>query len=137
MRIYKPIGKNNVLAAQLLGQFNFGDVPFNQLAQMGGESMMRGYYFGRYRDNHQLATQVEFRFLPIPFRFTNRIGAAAFAGTSTVFDGVNELAFENLKFSADGGVRFLLFPKKDIWTRVDYALTKEGSGFYLFIGESF
>jgi outer membrane protein assembly factor BamA len=136
-RIYKPIGKNNVLAAQLLGQFNFGDVPFNQLAQMGGESMMRGYYYGRYRDNHQLATQVEFRFLPIPFRFTNRIGAAAFVGTSTVFEGENDLAIQNLKVSAGGGLRFLLFPKKDIWTRVDYALTREGSGFYLFIGESF
>lgn len=136
-RIYKPMGKNNVFAAQLLGQFNFGDVPFNQLAQLGGESIMRGYYYGRYRDNHQLAAQVEYRFLPIPFRFTNRIGAAAFAGTGTVFNGANTLAVPNLKFSAGGGLRFLLFPKKDIWTRVDYAVTKEGGGFYLFIGESF
>ncbi len=137
IRIYKPIGKNNVLAAQLLGQLNFGDIPFNQLAQMGGESMMRGYYYGRYRDNHQLASQVEFRFLPIPFSFTNRIGAAVFAGTGTVFNGVNDVAIKNLKVSAGVGLRFLLFPKKDIWTRLDYALTKEGSGFYLFIGESF
>lgn len=136
-RIYKPMGKNNVFAAQLLAQFNFGDVPFNQMAQLGGESIMRGYYYGRYRDNHQLATQVEYRFLPLPFRFTNRIGAAAFAGTGTVFNEMNKLAAQNLKFSAGGGLRFLLFPKKDIWTRVDYAVTKEGGGFYLFIGESF
>ncbi|MFT4779413.1 MAG: outer membrane protein assembly factor BamA, partial [Flavobacteriales bacterium] len=65
-RVYKPMGKNNVLAAQLLGQFNVDDVPFNQLALMGGESLMRGYYYGRYRDNNQLAAQVEYRFLPIP-----------------------------------------------------------------------
>jgi len=35
------------------------------------------------------------------------------------------------------GLRFLLFPEKDIYTRIDYALTKEGSGFYFFIGEAF
>lgn len=136
-RIYKPIGKNNVLAAQLLGQFNFGDVPFNQLAQMGGESMMRGYYYGRHRDNNQLAAQVEYRFLPIPFRFTNRIGAAAFLGTGTVFKEPRDISVPNLKFSAGAGLRLLLFPKKDIWTRLDYAFTNEGGGFYLFIGESF
>jgi outer membrane protein assembly factor BamA len=136
-RIYRPIGKNNVFAAQLLGQFNFGDVPFNQLAQMGGESMMRGYYFGRYRDNNQLAAQVELRFLPIPFKFTDRIGAAVFAGTGTVFNKVNNLAVSNLTVSAGAGLRFLLFPKKDIWTRMDYAITREGTGFYLVIGESF
>ena len=136
-RIYKPIGKNNVLAAQLLGQFNFGDVPFNQLAQMGGESMMRGYYYGRHRDNNQLAAQVEYRFLPIPFRFTNRIGAAAFLGTGAVFKEPRDISVPNLKFSAGAGLRLLLFPKKDIWTRLDYAFTNEGGGFYLFIGESF
>ena len=136
-RIYRPIGKNNVLAAQLLGQFNFGDVPFNQLAQMGGDSMMRGYYFGRFRDNNQLAAQIECRFLPIPFKFTNRIGAAVFAGTGTVFNNVSNLSVSNLAISTGAGLRFLLFPKKDIWTRMDYALTREGTGFYLSIGESF
>ncbi|SHG83846.1 Surface antigen [Flavobacterium micromati] len=136
-RIYRPVGKNNVFAAQLLGQFNFGDVPFNQLAQMGGDSMMRGYYFGRYRDNNQLAAQVEFRFLPIPFKFTDRIGAAVFAGTGTVFNKVNNLDVSNLTVTAGAGLRFLLFPKKDIWTRLDYAFTREGTGFYLIIGESF
>jgi len=136
-RVYTPIGKNNVLAAQLLGQFNFGDVPFNQLAQMGGESIMRGYYYGRFRDNNQLAAQVEYRFLPLPFSFTNRIGAAVFAGTGTVFNQLIDLNISNLTVSGGFGLRFLLFPKKDIWTRLDFAFTREGTGIYLFIGESF
>ena len=46
------------------------------LAMMGGESMMRGYYLGRFRDKNMLATQAEYRFLP--FAFSNRWGAAAF-----------------------------------------------------------
>ncbi|MFT5957751.1 MAG: outer membrane protein assembly factor BamA [Flavobacteriales bacterium] len=136
-RVYKPMGKNNVLAAQLLGQFNVDDVPFNQLALMGGESLMRGYYYGRYRDNNQLAAQVEYRFLPIPFNFTDRIGAAVFAGAGSVFNQVNTLEISDFVISGGAGLRVLLFPKKDIWTRLDVAFTREGAGFYLFVGESF
>ncbi len=136
-RIFRPIGKNNVLAAQLLGQFNSGDVPFNQLALMGGESIMRGYYTGRFRDKNQIASQVEMRFLPLPLGFTERIGAAVFGGVATVFPDFSNLNLNKIVWSAGGGLRFLLFPKKDIYTRLDYALTAEGSGFYLFIGEAF
>ncbi|MCH7397451.1 BamA/TamA family outer membrane protein [Belliella sp. DSM 107340] len=136
-RYYKSVSKNTVFAAQLLGHFNSGDVPFNQLALMGGESMMRGYYTGRFRDNNQLATQAELRFLPLPLGFTDRIGAAVFGGVATVFSDFDNLNLNRTVWSAGGGLRFLLFPKKDIYTRIDYALTKEGSGIYLFIGEAF
>jgi hypothetical protein len=136
-RLYRPIGKNNVLATQVLGQFNSGNVPFNQLALMGGESIMRGYYYGRYRDRNQIAAQVEYRFLPIPFGFTDRIGAAVFAGAGKVFPDLNNFNLNNIVVSGGAGLRFLLFPKKDIYTRFDVAFTQEGPGFYLFIGESF
>ncbi|WP_340152506.1 BamA/TamA family outer membrane protein [uncultured Marivirga sp.] len=136
-RIYRPIGNNNVLATQILGQFNSGNVPFNQLALMGGESIMRGYYYGRYRDRNQIAAQMEYRFLPIPFGFTDRIGAAVFAGAGKVFPDLNNFDLNNIAVSGGAGVRFLLFPKKDIYTRFDVAFTQEGPGFYLFIGEAF
>jgi hypothetical protein len=99
--------------------------------------MMRGYYFGRYRDKNQLAAQAEYRFLPIPFRFSKRIGAAVFAGTGTVFDKTSNISLSNIKLTGGAGLRLLLFPKKDIWTRFDYAVTREGGGFYLLIGEAF
>ncbi|MCC5930979.1 MAG: BamA/TamA family outer membrane protein [Cyclobacteriaceae bacterium] len=136
-RIFKPIGKNNVLAAQVLGQFNMGNVPFNQMALMGGESLMRGYYLGRYRDKNQLAAQAEYRMLPLPLGFSKRIGAAVFASAGTVFEDFSMLQKEHIKYAGGAGLRFLLFPKKDIYTRLDFAMTKEGHGFYLFIGEAF
>ena len=136
-RIYRPLGKRNVFAAQLLGQFNTGTVPFNQLALMGGETMMRGYYTGRFRDNNQIAAQTEFRFLPLPLGFSKRIGASVFGSVATVFPTVREISMENLVFSGGAGLRFLLFPKKDIYTRIDYAFTNEGGGLYIFIGEAF
>lgn len=136
-RIYKPIGKTNVLAAQLLGQFSMGDVPFNQLALLGGENIMRGYYTGRFRDNNQLAAQVEYRMLPLPLSFSSRIGATVFASTGTVFPDFRHMNAKNLKMAGGGGLRYLLFPKKDIYTRADIAFTNEGTGFYILIGEAF
>ena len=136
-RIYRPLGKNNVFAAQLFGQFNSGDVPFNQLALMGGESIMRGYYYGRYRDKNQIATQLEFRFLPLSLGFSKRIGFTVFAGAATVFDKFENFSADNIVLSGGAGLRFLLFSKKDIWSRLDFAVTEEGTGFYIFIGEAF
>ena len=127
----------DVLALQLLGQFNIGTTPFNQLAMLGGESMMRGYYSGRYRDQNQISMQAEYRFLPLPLSFTKRFGAALFAGTATVFNDHLEVKLKNFVWAAGGGLRFLLFPKKDIFTRFDVAFTEEGTGFYIFIGEAF
>ncbi|OJJ19897.1 hypothetical protein BKI52_15565 [marine bacterium AO1-C] len=136
-RIYRPIGKNNVFAAQLLGQFNSGDVPFNQLALMGGESMMRGYYTGRYRDKNQVAAQAELRFLPLPLGFSKRIGFTVFGSVATVADRPVDLRLNDLIWSAGVGLRFLLFKKKDIYTRIDYAVNAETTGLYIFIGEAF
>jgi hypothetical protein len=136
-RLYRPMNKRDVLALQLLGQFNAGGAPFNQLAMLGGESIMRGYYLGRYRDNNQVALQAEYRFLPLPLGFTKRWGAALFAGAGSVFNDLETLKASNFVWSGGAGLRFLLFPKKDIYTRFDVAFTREGTGIYIFIGEAF
>lgn len=137
-RIYRPVRRHQVFSAQALGLFTFGDVPFNQLSQMGGENIMRGYYFGRYRDRHHIAAQAEYRFLPFvdkkPWR---RFGGALFLGTGTVFSEANPLDLSKFVLAGGGGLRFLIFPEKDVYTRFDVALTREGPGFYLFIGEAF
>lgn len=104
---------------------------------MGGENLMRGYYTGRFRDKNQVATQVELRFLPLPLGFTDRFGAAVFGGVGQVFPEIRSFNMENFVWSAGVGLRFLLFPKKDIYTRFDLAFTQEGNGFYIFIGEAF
>lgn len=135
-RIFRKIKKKQVLAAQLYGQFTFGDqIPFNQLALMGGENLMRGYYLGRYRDRHLIAAQVEYRWLP--FSFSKRLGATLFVSAGQVFSETNPFAIPEFIPAGGGGIRFLMFPKKDVYTRFDMAFTEEGPGFYFFIGESF
>jgi outer membrane protein assembly factor BamA len=136
-RWYKSINRRDVLALQVYGRFSAGNVPFQQLSLMGGESTMRGYYLGRYRDKNLLAAQAEYRMLPLPFRNVKRWGAAFFMGTGTVFSEDDPLSPENFVWAGGAGLRFLIFPEKDIFTRLDVAFTREGPGFYIFIGEAF
>jgi len=131
-RAFLQTSKRNVMAFQLIGRFTAGDVPFNQLSLMGGETMMRGYYLGKYRDNNLLAFQAEHRWLP--FKFSKRIGGAVFAGLGSVSP---TLDFKKLLWSAGGGFRVLIFPKRDIFTRADVGFTPDGVGFYIFVGEAF
>jgi Omp85 superfamily domain len=135
IRAYYPVNKRNVLAWQVTGNFFTGNVPFNQMALIGGETIMRGYYFGRYRDKNMIAAQTEYRLLPLSF--SKRIGAAVFASAAVLGPRIDNLQVSNVKFSAGAGLRYLLFPKKDIYVRFDLGVTREGLGFYFFTGESF
>lgn len=134
-RFYRKVGENRVWANQILGQFINGTAPFHMLSLMGGESMMRGYYYGRYRDQHLLALQSEYRILP--FSFSKRWGASVFMAAGQVFPELDQINLPDFKLAGGAGIRFLIFPQKDIYTRLDVAFTEEGPGFYFFIGEAF
>jgi hypothetical protein len=131
----KGINPNDVVAFQGTALLNKGDVPFNQMAMMGGENMMRGYYLGRYRDKNMIAAQAEYRFLP--FAFSKRFGAAAFVSSATVAPTASALLSSQLKMAGGLGARYLIFKSKDIFVRFDIAFTGEGNGYYFFIGEAF
>jgi len=135
VRWFTPIRGRNVLAAHFVGQFSYGDPTFNQLALMGGESMMRGYYLGRFRDRNLMATQLEYRMLP--FSFAKRWGGSVFAGTGGVFNKLDAFEGDHIVVAGGAGVRFQLFRKKDVWIRLDVAFTNEGNGIYIFVGEAF
>jgi outer membrane protein assembly factor BamA len=134
-RYFLPTTSNQVLASQFYFTHVEGSAPFNQLSLMGGESLMRGYYLGRYRDNTLVAMQSEYRFLPFPF--SKRWGAAFFASVGTVAASPDQINMEFLKVAGGTGVRFLIFRSKDIFTRIDVAFTEDGPGYYFFIGEAF
>lgn len=135
-RIYRPLGRRNrVLAFQGTGTFMRGDVPFNNLALLGGENTMRGYYLGRYRDKNLLAAQAELRWLP--FGFSKRWGGTLFGGLGTVAPTVSQLQLNQVRWAVGGGVRFLFFQRKDVYLRADFGVTREGTGLYFSLGEAF
>nr|WP_293837055.1 BamA/TamA family outer membrane protein [uncultured Arsenicibacter sp.] len=134
-RIYRPVNRRNVLAGQLFGSFLRGTVPFNMKSLLGGDMIMRGYYQGRFRDNNLVAAQLEYRMLP--FGFSKRVGGTIFAAAGAVAPKPVELIPRRFVVSGGVGLRYLMFPKKDIFIRGDIGVTREGVGFYIITGEAF
>ena len=137
-RAYRSLNSRNVLAAQVYANFlrdNSGEVPFNHLALLGGDMIMRGYYAGRYRDRKLIAAQVEHRWLP--FKFSRRLGGTVFAAAGAVSPRYGDFSLADVKPAGGVGLRYFLFPKKDIFLRFDLGVTPGGVGFYIFTGEAF
>lgn len=134
-RKFFPLSQNerHVLAFQALGEFRNGDIPVHRLSRMGGDAIMRGHYNGRYRDNNLWAAQSEYRFPIYGF-----LGGVGFAGVGNVSDEFfSRRAFENIKYSLGGGLRFMIDKKDRVNVRVDYAFVEGGSEFYINFTEAF
>lgn len=134
LRKYIRIYGRQVLALQAYSLSNIGkQIPIRSLAALGGYNSMRGFYNGRYRDKQLLVFQSEYRF-PIYKRF----GAVAFGSLGDVAKSFDQFAFDNLKYSVGGGLRFALNKKERLNLRLDYGIGKGGnSGLYFQLGEAF
>lgn len=130
---WKPYA-HHVLAMQFVGLFNGGKkVPLRSLASMGGSSLMRGYYDGRYRDRNLMALQAEYR-LPLFWR----LGMVLFGSTGEVSSRLAQFGAEHVRFSYGGGLRVALNRAEKMNLRLDYGVGQGKShGFYLQFGEAF
>jgi outer membrane protein assembly factor BamA len=132
-RHFIGFGNNHVLALQALATLSAGTIPWQMIPKLGGMSMLRGYYEGRYRADHYVAVQAEYRF-PIGWRFSGAI----FAATGEVVSSLSGLASGPLRASGGGGLRFLLDKGEHINLRLDVAATDQGNAdFYIAMMESF
>lgn len=123
----------HIIAVQAYTEFTGGDAPFNQLALLGGNKRMRGFIEGRYRDNHYMTIQTEYRF-PLFWR----LGGVIFGTYGGVSDTFSNLNLGDFQYSYGAGLRILLDKKEHINVRVDYGITKDGNGnVYLTVGEAF
>jgi outer membrane translocation and assembly module TamA len=132
LRGYLPSGNDRVLALQAYLFAAGGDVPFQRLALLGGESLLRGYYRGRFRDKGLLLAQAEYRVL-----VTKRIGVAGFAGIADIFAGFADFKLEKLKYSIGSGVRYVVNKRDGTTLRLDMAWGRASFGLYLTAQEAF
>jgi hypothetical protein len=133
MRYYKTWKDRFTIASRFINDFNLGNPPFYDYAFLGGDKFVRGYYYGRYRDNNLSSLQTECR-LPIVWRF----GLATFGGLSNLYSSKNKFNFINLKYNYGLGLRFLVDRKDKTNLRLDYAVgSNNNNGFYVSFGESF
>lgn len=130
-RKYLEIKPKRILALQAFGLFTFGDVPYRNIASLGGNAMMRGYYGGRYRDKMYFTTQAEYRF-PVYWRF----GAVAFASAGQVADHAAQFSFSKFHYAAGAGIRFSVLPRENLNLRFDVAYGNKVN-YYIVLAESF
>ena len=133
IRKYFTLPKERVIAMQFNLISTEGDVPVRDLANIGSNSYMRGYYEGRYTDKNLTAFQTEFR-TPI----WKRIGAVFFTGAGKVGARFRDLwNFDHLKPTVGMGLRFAISPKEKLNLRLDAGVGKQSHGSYLNMGEAF
>lgn len=122
----------NVIAFQAVFSFITGDPPFQMMSQLGGANLMRGYYEGRYRDNHAIIVQAEWR-----RRVWWRLGVGVFVGAGDVAPKISEFRFGDFKPAAGAGFRFLIDRDEGISIRVDFGFIGGTPGPYITINEAF
>lgn len=129
---YRPWLKH-VIAFQATTTYINGDAPFYDLALLGGENKMRGYYLGALRDKVLLDAQVEYR-LPI----WNIFGAAAWLGTGRVAETYSGLNLDGFRLSYGIGLRIRVDTKHNTNMRFDMGFGPHNiHGFYINFAEAF
>ncbi|MDL2254909.1 hypothetical protein LJB78_01330, partial [Bacteroidales bacterium OttesenSCG-928-J16] len=127
---YQKLWKGSVLALDLYGEFNSRNAPWPLKEELGGLYRMRGYYTGRYIDNHIASAQVELR-----QHIFWRAGATAFVGCGTVFPSFQKFEMANILPNYGIGLRFEF--KSNTNLRMDYGFGKKAGGFVFALSEAF
>lgn len=149
-RHFQPIGSNNtILAAQFLGQFHTGDVPFRELAGLGANlggtlynngNLLRGIYEQRFRDRQMIMFQAEIRqkLFPNSDNWLRRFDGAIFGGVGNVNNYIDKFNIGDTKYAGGVGIRFNFIRRDRVNLRFDYAGgTGSSPGLLFAIGEAF
>lgn len=130
IRHYDRLWKGAVLAYDLNGTFNSGNIPWSMVALLGGPYRMRGYYEGQYRDNNLIEAQIELR-----QKVYKRHGVVVWGGAGNIFPKFNKFRWKETLPSYGLGYRWEF--KNRVNIRLDYGIGKGQSSFYFNINEAF
>jgi outer membrane protein assembly factor BamA len=133
VRHYHAFAPNHVLAGNLYFATAVGEVPFYKLPALGGQNRMRGYFYGRYRDNVYSVLQIEYR------QFVSRkFGFVTFAGIGDVAPNLLKFRIDEIKLSGGVGLRYLFNAEQKVNLRVDLGIGEDGNtGIYFGLEEAF
>jgi outer membrane protein assembly factor BamA len=124
--------KDDVIATQFFLNLNDGNVPFRDMADIGGSNTMRGYYRGYYRYKNMYSWQTEYRFMVHRY-----IGFAGWVGLATLSDEWDAPFRHAVKPSVGVGLRVRINQTDKLNVRADYGFGKNQQGLYLDAAEAF
>lgn len=127
---YFRMRDRDVLAFDVYGKFNWGDVPWSMMSKLGDSRRMRGYFMGQYRDKALLTAQVEYR-----WHIAGRQGMVFWAGTGAIAGNPGALASAHWLPNVGVGYRFEFKPRVNV--RFDVGVGSNTKGAYFQINEAF
>lgn len=134
-RHYVRVTRRDIVAFNLVGQFNGSAVPIQSMSMLSGQTsslLMRGVYLGRFRDRHQLVGQADYR-----GSLGGRWGYVVFGAAGNIF-GSGTSVWDEMKFTGGLGIRFDVNPRDRLNLRADYTFTSFGErGFSFGAAEAF
>jgi len=119
-------------ALELLLQRAVGDVPFRKLPMLGGQSLLRGFFLGRFRDNVLQAIQTEYRHI-----VTDKVGVNFFLSEGSVGEVLQQVLKKTWHVSGGFGFRYIIVKESNLGLRLDIARTSEETSIYFGAGEAF
>jgi outer membrane protein assembly factor BamA len=132
LRSFTPVFTTHTLAFQGIVVVVKGVEPFYEMARLGGELNLRGYYEGRLRDNNMVLLQGEYR-LPVWWRF----GLVGFGDIGQVAGSVTGFKADAFRYSFGAGLRVMIIPEEHLGVRLDYGIGNDSQELYFSILEAF
>lgn len=131
-KFFNPWFKH-IIALQVTTNYSSGTVPYYNLALLGGDAQMRGYYEGAIRDKVLIDGQLEYR-MPI----WNIFGVAGWVGTGRVAPTYSQMELRNLWLSYGLGARIRVDTEHDTNLRIDFGFGPHGvNAFIIGFAEAF
>jgi hypothetical protein len=131
-RRYIAAGDSRLFAIRGLVNHVDGAAPFQVLPSLGGDSILRGYFGGRFRDRDLAVLDVEFR-----QHAWWKLGFVAFYGVGQVAHNPGEFALRGFHAAGGAGFRFRFIEEEKLNVRFDFAWGEDDSGSYISLGEAF
>ncbi len=125
------------LAWQMKMRAAFGEVPYGEMSQLGTPFDLRGYRWGRYRNDHMVYLLTEYRHAFYRRDQKKSVhGAVVWMGAGTVFDE-DEFRQSQMEWLPNVGLgyRFEVQPRMNV--RIDYGFGSKSSGFYFNFNQAF
>lgn len=128
---YVPVWYGGVMALEVYSVFSYGNVPVTMLPAIGGTERMRGYYYGRYRDNNIVSAQLELR-----QHIWEMIGGAVWVGGANLWGDYGKFNIRNTLPNYGIGARIAVTDQLKL--RLDYGFGRKGQSAFIFsINEAF
>ncbi len=127
---YQQLWQGAVAALDLYADAWSSAAPWFYWPAMGGQSRMRGYYYGRYTDRKMATAQVELR-----QKIYGPVGAVVWGGAGSVFSSLKTFDWGEVLPSYGIGVRLTAGDRTAL--RIDYGFGRGCSGLIINVNEAF